>query len=262
MNPNTEYELFAQEVYRQLSNYHCFGIKNVQHNIKMKGHSGCEHQIDVYWEYEKDGVCHHVAIECKNYKRKISKEKVCAFNGVLIDLDNVEGIMVSKKGYQKGAKIYSNHYGILLKELRKPEEGETTIGTIEFRQHINNIRTLYKVDEKWAEEHNIKLPSNATHTPLTIVDDVVRNAKGDYIISLDSIEPQILKHHEKDFPYILTFNDAYVNSKESGTVKILEVKYDFKRKNQQKTFSLDAGDFVKAILKDTLCDKTDFIVLH
>lgn len=67
MKSYTEYERFTQEVYQQLSNYHHWGIKNIQHNIKLKGRSGCEHQIDVYWAYEKDGVNHCVAIECHNY---------------------------------------------------------------------------------------------------------------------------------------------------------------------------------------------------
>lgn len=268
-NSATEYELFTQEVYRQLLNYHHASIKNVQHNIKLKGHSGCEHQIDVYWEYEKNGVNHHVAIECKNYNKRVEKEKVCAFQGVLADFDNVKGIMVTKKGFQKGAKTYAKQYGISLKELREPNNGETIIGEIEIHNHIGKWSTLYKVDEKWAEEHQINIPeykrrmdpisfkhdhklSNATYIPFTIIDDVVRNAKGDYLISLDLLGPQIQKRPAKDFPYILSFEDAYINSEECGTIKILEVKYDFEREKQQTTFALDAERFVKAILKDAI----------
>lgn len=267
MNPNIEYELFTQEVYQQLLNYHHANIKNVQHNIKLKGHSGCEHQIDVYWEYEKNDVNHHVAIECKNYNKRVEKEKVCAFQGVLADLDNVEGIMVTKIGFQKGAKTYAKQYGILLKELREPNNGETIIGEIEIRHHIEKWSTRYKVDEKWAEKHQINILeykrrldlwyspndqkwSTATYLPLTVIDDVVRNAKGDYLISLDSLETQIQKHPAKDFPYVLPFEDAYINTKECGTIKILEVKYDFEREKQQTVFALDAEGFVKAILKD------------
>ena len=269
MNSATEYELFTKEVYQQLLNYLLVSIKNVQHNIKMKGHSGCEHQIDVYWEYEKNGVNHHVAIECKNYNKRVGKEKVCAFQGVLADLDNVEGIMVTKIGFQKGAKTYAKQYGILLKELREPNKGETIIGEMEIHNHIEKWSILYKVDEKWAEKHQVNIPeykrrmdlisfkndykwSNATYIPLTIIDDVVRNAKGDFIISLDSLGTQIQKRPAKDFPYVLPFEDAYINSKECGTIKILEVKYDFERKKQQTTFALDAEGFVKAILKDAI----------
>lgn len=50
-NSAEEYELFTQCVYKQLLNYHHIGIINVQHNVKLKGRSGCTHQIDVYWEY-------------------------------------------------------------------------------------------------------------------------------------------------------------------------------------------------------------------
>ena len=135
MNPNIEYELFTQEVYLQLLNYHHVCIKNVQHNIKLTGHSGCEHQIDVYWEYEKNGVNHHVAIECKNYNKRVEKEKVCAFQGVLADMENVEGIMVTKKGFQKGAKTYAKQYGISLKELREPNNGETIMKNLKIKMN-------------------------------------------------------------------------------------------------------------------------------
>lgn len=50
MNPNTEYEKFTQEIYQQLLNEDFGNIKtvNVLHNVKLKGRSGQEHQIDVY----------------------------------------------------------------------------------------------------------------------------------------------------------------------------------------------------------------------
>ncbi len=278
-NPAKEYELFTQSVCQQLSEYHHFNIRTVHHNIKLKGRSGCKHQIDVYWEYEKDGVNHRVAIECKNYNKRVEKEKVCAFQGVLADLDNVEGIMVTKMGFQKGAKTFAKQYRILLKELREPDKGGTIIGEIEIHNHIEKWSKRYKVDEKWAEEHRMNIPeykrkldlwlspnghewTKATYIPLTIIDDVVRNAKGDYLISLESVEPQIRKRPAKDFPYVLPFDDGYINSKEYGTIKILEVKYDFEREKQQTNFALDAEGFVKAILKDTFSAKTEFVVMR
>ena len=195
MNPNTEYERFTQEVYQQLLNCRHLNNANVQHNIKLEGRSGCKHQIDVYWEYEKDGVKHRVAIECKNYNRRVYKEKVCAFNGVLIDLDGVEGIMVSKKGFQSGAKLYAKECGISLQELREPEGEETIIGNMALNFHIEKRSTLFAVDEQWAKEHNIDIPeykrrmdmisfthehkwSNATHIPLELADRVIRDAEG------------------------------------------------------------------------------------
>ena len=59
MNPNTEYERFTQEIYRQLSQATKVNAADVQHNVKREGQSGQKHQIAVYWEYEKlhSGSC-------------------------------------------------------------------------------------------------------------------------------------------------------------------------------------------------------------
>ena len=70
MNPNTEYEKFAQEIYQGLLNEERIKAIQVQHNVKLRGKSGQLHQVDVYWEYELAGVNHKVAIECKNYNKR------------------------------------------------------------------------------------------------------------------------------------------------------------------------------------------------
>ena len=115
MNPNIEYEKFTQEIYQELVNADVLKTTEVQHNVKLKGRSGQEHQIDVYWEYEIAGSKHKVAIECKNYNKTVPVSKVRDFYGVLADLNNVTGILVTKVGYQEGAKRYATEHGIMLK---------------------------------------------------------------------------------------------------------------------------------------------------
>ena len=128
MNANIEYEKFTQEIYQELVNADVVKSTKVKHNIKILGKSGQKHQIDVYWEYEIAGVKHKVAIECKNYNRTVPIGKVRDFFGVIYDLNNVAGIMVTKIGYQEGAKKYASYYGINLMELRTPKQGEGIIG--------------------------------------------------------------------------------------------------------------------------------------
>ncbi len=279
MNPNTEYERFTQQVYQQLLNCRHPNIANVQHNIKLEGRSGCKHQIDVYWEYEKNGVKHRVAIECKNYSKHVPKEKVCAFNGVLIDLDGVEGIMVSKKGFQSGAKLYAKECDISLQELREPEVGETFIGNKMLNIHSEKRSTLFAVDEQWAKEHNIDIPeykrridmfsltnehqwSDATHIPLELADRVIRDAEGNEITTLDLLEQQIPDYPTDDFPYVFPFDDAYVKTAYWGLVKILEIKYTYETEDQQRNITIDAGDFVKAILKDAFDDSPGIRIMR
>lgn len=271
MNPNTDYERFTQDVYQQMLSCQHPKIANVQHNVKIKGCSGCEHQIDVYWEYEKDGEKHRVAVECKNYSKHVPKEKVCAFHGVLSDLDGIEGIMVSKKGFQSGAKQYARAYGISLEELREPEGDENIIGEISLGFHIENRSTLFTVDEQWAKEHNIDIPeykrrldmisstngykwSKDIHIPLQLVNWVIYDADGKEITTLDILDQQIPDHPTDDFPYVFQYKDAYVNTSHWGLVKILEVKYTYKTEEQQRNISIDAEGFVKAILKDAFGD--------
>lgn len=238
----------------------------------MEGRSGCKHQIDVYWEYENNGVVHRVAIECKNYNNAVSKGKVCAFQGVLSDLDNIEGIMITKKSYQSGARKYAKQYGILLKELREPEYGETIIGKFEQNFHIEMRQTLFKVDEIWANEHNIDLEgykqrmdfisvhkthkwSNAAHIPLPYKDRLIRNSAGIIITTLDILEKQIPDHPTNDFPIVFQYDDAYISTS-WGSVKILEIMYAYEIEDRKNIISIDAEGFVKAILKDAFNDKT------
>ena len=67
------FEKYTQEIYQQLLNTDFGNVKTVEvlHNVKLRGRSGQEHQIDVYWEYEIAGFRHKVAIKCKNYKQLI-----------------------------------------------------------------------------------------------------------------------------------------------------------------------------------------------
>ena len=278
MNPNTEYELFTQSVYQQLVDMDVAKVTKVQHNVILEGRSGQKHQIDVYWEYKIAGNKHRVAIECKNYSKPISKDKICAFKGVLDDLNGVNGIMVTKEGYQKGAKEYAKEYGISLKELRIPKYGETIIGEIEQHFHIEMRQTLFKVDENWANEHNIDIEgykqridfisvpnthkwSNSTHIPLPFKDNLIRNSKGIIITTLDLLEKQIPNHPTDDFPIVFQYNDAYISTS-WGPLKILEIMYAYQIEDRQNIISIDAEGFVKAILKDTFNGKNDFVVMR
>ena len=232
MNPNIEYEKFTQEIYQELVNADVLKTTEVQHNVKLKGRSGQEHQIDVYWEYEIAGTKHKVAIECKNYNKTVGIAKVRDFYGVLHDLNNVAGIMVTKVGYQKGAKEYASEYGISLKELRTPNPGEAI-------KHILD----------WMSLNNESSWINATHIPLELIDRNIINSNGTTITTLEKIEEELPKDSDSDI--VFKYEDAYVNTR-WGKIKINEIKYEYEYKNEKKIIAIDAQDFVKAILKDAL----------
>ena len=268
MNPNTEYEKFTQEVYKQLLKAEVVKTIDVQHNVKLVGKSRQEHQIDVYWEYEITGVRHKVAIECKNYNKEVPIGKVRDFWGVLFDLDDVSGIMVTKVGFQKGAKKFADYYGIGLKELRVPRPGEQTIAETTFVFNTQTRHCYFLVDEEWAKENNFNLQgvkrmldcmelivanvwANATHIPLQRKDDLIRDANGQIITTFDDLEKKLPDDFEDGASRTFDFSDAYINTV-YGPVKIKQVKYEYEEKNQSSVFVLDAHDFMKAIIKDAI----------
>ena len=271
MNPNTDFERFTQYVYQKLVNNDVLKPTTVQHNVKLKGKSGCEHQIDVYWEYEIAGNLHRVAIECKNYNSQVPIGKVRDFHSVLSDLNNVNGIMVSKKGFQEGAKKYAAEYGISLKELHRPGRNEF-IGSITTVMHADICHTLFLFDDDWVKEHNVNLDGirsfqfekadywkTATHLPLETKDHFIRNAKGRIVSSLEELEKQLPENPEPGTEVVFPFEDGWLESRQWGPVKIREVKFEFESKVHETSINLAAEDFVYAMLKDALGGETNYI---
>ena len=82
----TEYELFVKEIYELLHHADSADDVNIQHDVKLKGTSGVEHQIDLYWTFTRGGVAYKVAIECKDYNKNVPKDKVLSFHSVLMDI--------------------------------------------------------------------------------------------------------------------------------------------------------------------------------
>lgn len=270
-----EFELFTQRVYQKLVDNDVLKPTKVLHNVKLKGKSGQEHQIDVYWEYEIAGNKHRVAIECKNYSSLVPVGKVREFQGVLADLNNVNGIMVSSKGFQSGAKKYAEEYDISLKELRLPGSDDIA-GEITTIFHINRIRCLYQIDEECAKQKRINLQHlrdfqsffdykradkwrNATHLPLEITSTLIRDSMGKKISSLEELEAQHPENPEPNSSQVFKFEDAWIETRYWGPVKIQEVKYEFESEDLERTIQLAAELFVEAILKDAINGETQYV---
>ena len=109
-------ESYVQYVYTSLLNLKDEGVV-VSSNTILVGKSGAKHEVDVYYQFEKSQVTHKVAFECKFKTRRVQKVDVIDFHGKLQDVGNIQGIFVSKSGYQQGAKDYAKYYGIQLLTL-------------------------------------------------------------------------------------------------------------------------------------------------
>lgn len=272
MNPHTEYEKFTQKIYQELNNAKGITIK-VEHNKRIAGKSGQKHQIDVYWEYKINGVEHKVIIECKNYNSEVSIGKVRDFFGVLYDLTNVSGIMVTKVGYQKGAMKFAASYGINLKVLRSPDKADDCIvGRIEINFGISCTSQLFSLNDDWAREHGINWQSYRSrmsslsgrgndwgddYLPLETTKDAnIIDEKGRVIETLDNLVDRL----SQEIDCSQNFENAYVYTSNWGKVKIKSFKLVSRETNEMKVIGIEARNMVEAILKDALSDRIMFFM--
>lgn len=111
MKKGSDFESFVHYVYSSIISLEDNSVL-VSKNAVITGRSGAKHEIDVYYEFTKANIVHRVAIECKDYKNPVSKGRVTEFYGKISDIDNLTGVIVTRVGYQSGAKEFAEHYGI------------------------------------------------------------------------------------------------------------------------------------------------------
>lgn len=85
---------------------------SVSSNFVLKDSSGIKHEFDVFYQFQKAGVRHNVAIECKDWSKPVSKGEIMEFAAKVQRIGNVTGIVISRNGYQSGAIAYADSVGI------------------------------------------------------------------------------------------------------------------------------------------------------
>lgn len=110
-NPGDVLENHVRQVYETLLNLRDEGVL-VSARTRLRGRSGVFHHVDVYYEFERAGVLHRVAIECKNTERLVEKAELLEFHAKINDIPNVIGLVVARMGFQQGFREYADHHGL------------------------------------------------------------------------------------------------------------------------------------------------------
>jgi len=82
----------------------------VVHNVKKKGRSGVEYQIDVWAEYGAPLHTSIIIIEAKPYQEQIDKDKIMKFVQIVDDLKVDKGIFVTTSDFTPGALMTVEQY--------------------------------------------------------------------------------------------------------------------------------------------------------
>jgi hypothetical protein len=219
--------------------------------VKIKGASGVERQVDIYWEFKTAGVKYRLIIECKDYKTSVPLEKIDAFHAKVTDIGGAIGVFVSKNGYQRGAIELARKYGIQLREIRKPtdKDWEGYIRNVEIRQHwmfVQNIRPSIKVDKEWAEANHYSPTNFSGWTNNVFIED----SASESVITLQSIINKLNRDKVgSNFKQEFSYDDAYVDFGD-GKVKIKGLTLEYDVTESTEVLKICGDDLIKAIVND------------
>ena len=127
-----EYQEAAASIFRKQG---CSAIVDAE----VKG-VRAKHKIDVYVSFINHGIISNWVIECKLWKRRITKEKVVAIKTIIEDVGADRGIIFSEKGFQSGAYDAARQSNITL--VTSLEEFERTVRPItkSIDLHLNIVQ--------------------------------------------------------------------------------------------------------------------------
>ncbi len=132
---------------------------------RLEGLTGTRHQIDVLWDFtDSDGSEWRILFEARSYGTRLKQSAVFAFDGVVQDIGalsarNCVGVMVTTTGYQRGAKTVGDSRGVLLLELRAPNDGD-------FKNRLERVTVTAKVRQPFLDNVQVQLYGGTGHGSL------------------------------------------------------------------------------------------------
>jgi hypothetical protein len=251
---STEYEKLVQETYQAILDQETH-IKNivVQHNVKMMGKSGTSHQIDVYWEFKIADNIYRTCIECRKYTSSIKKSRVVEFKGILEDIGNTNGIIVTTVGFQEGAVTYASHHAIRLL-LINPLIQEIKIKLDGCFPKIENVNLEF--DQKQA--FSVLEAAGVENFSLKALpqDIILYDENGNQTRKLEEAMLQCIDKTEDQI--IVKLDGEYLNTPH-GLIRLNSISFDYEQ-YILKDEILIGGDFIaKTAIKDVLENTSKYV---
>lgn len=114
MNPE-DFELLTKRHLEKLLRKDLKNKPKIQHRRKFLSNSGNEYEIDLSYEFRLGEADYFTLVECKQWNSNVTREKIGYFKSILDELNAHKGIVVTTKGFQKGAIEFakSNNIGLI-----------------------------------------------------------------------------------------------------------------------------------------------------
>ena len=241
---------------------------NIQHNVELKGLTGCKHQIDVYWHFILAGIEYQVAIECKNFSGRVPIGKIRDFNSVLEDIGNINGIFVSKNGFQKGAIEYAKQKRIKLLEIRYPSdkdwEGRMRNLIFMIQAYLPTVKKQsIEIDKEWCSKQDFL--KNKDFIDLSGMSDeiFIEDLEAKTTESIYELQNKLPSREVgTDLKYVYEYKNAYIYNKTSPKIKVNKISFEYDVACAAEEFEIKGDRIAKAIVKDILDGSEQFIDIN
>jgi hypothetical protein len=160
-NTGRQFEKLTRRIFAEALNRGEVRTVEVRHDVKLAGKT-TNHQVDVYWEFERGGIRYATVVQAKDWTRPVGQGELLKFRGVLDDLPHQpRGVFVARAGYQAGALAFAAEHGILLYVLREPtgtDFWQVNLNLSVYSPRASDIRLIH--DEPWMLEEaaSLRLP--------------------------------------------------------------------------------------------------------
>lgn len=173
-----EYERLVERLVRELVPAAGGTTDMLERDVRVSGRS-TTNQIDVVWDLtDSDGNRSRIVFEARSYARRVDQLRLHAFRSVVDDIQDLDrpvtGVMVTTAGYQSGARGVASTYGLVVLELREPNEKdlagrahEVHVTTVAQMPVIRDVR--FEATETAAEPEALRA---LAVVPMTVVDGV------------------------------------------------------------------------------------------
>ena len=135
-----DYEATTAALYQALGEGSGITIEGFGAGCRVQGKSGSWYQIDVLTKQSNGLQTVRTAIECKYWKKSVTRNVVSNLITLLEDTNIEKGVVVSKEGFTSGAIALAKQRNISLVEMREPNDAdwEGKIKTIHIMLHISS----------------------------------------------------------------------------------------------------------------------------
>ena len=243
-----EYEATTAALYQALGEGSGIIIEGFGASCRVQGKSGSWYQIDVLAMQSNGLQTVRTAIECKHWKKRVTRNVVSNLITLLEDTNIEKGVVVSKEGFTSGAIALAKQKNISLVEMREPTDAdwEGKIKSIHITMHLSSPEFY---------DFEFVQPSQGTGERAKFVvsgQDLTIQEPGKDAKTLDQIANAAETSGEPDQQIEVTFSTGTV-MQIAGTEKhavIEAVRFKIRHHVQEQEIVIDGAEVIRLIVKE------------